>query len=169
MKIQKHGKITVAISIMMLSFALFMSSLTFAQGWGGPRGMKAGGNGWNQQAFDNRQAFRTEMYNARVQLLASVTDESPETIKAKLRYKPMWAILDEYKVDYAGFSKQMAAKRTEVIKKAVADGKITQEHADFMLERNADEMGPGPRGHGFGYGQRGTKGGPGFRGDCPRF
>ncbi len=114
--------------------------------------------GYGQQRSAVGQVMRTEMFEARTAILAEMTDQSADDIKAKLRYKPMWAVLDEYKVDYTAFNKKLIEKRTEIIKQAVSDGKVTQEHADFMLERA--EFGMGERGRfGKGQGRRGHRGG----------
>jgi hypothetical protein len=94
--------------------------------------------------------------------LAEVTGQSEETIKAKLQNKPVWAVLDEHKVEFIVFQTKMNGKRTTAIKQAVADGKITQAQADTMIER----MGQNPRGfrggHGRGHGR-------GFGGNCQMF
>lgn len=150
MKLLKNKKLALAISI-VFSIALIASSLTFAQGYGRRGG---GGYGYAQQAPDRGPVLRTEMFNARTTILAEMTDESQDNIKAKLRYKPMWAVMDEYKIDYAEFSKKMTAKRAEIIKQAAADGKISQDRAEFMLDRNSDDYGPGMR-----YGKRGWRAG----------
>ena len=148
MKLLKNKKIALAISL-VFSIAMIASSFTFAQGFG-----RRGGGGYGQQMADRGPVLRNDMFNARIGILAEMTSESQADIKAKLRYKPMWAVMDEYKVDYTEFNKKMTAKRTEVIKQALADGKISEDRANFMLERNTDGFGPGMK-----QGKRGRRGG----------
>ncbi|MBT4087217.1 MAG: hypothetical protein HN580_09685 [Deltaproteobacteria bacterium] len=132
------------------------SGIALAQGWGK-------GHGFSKQGFRGAGLFmRDEMVNSRVEVLAEVTGQSEETIKAKLQNKPVWAVLDEHKVEFIVFQTKMNGKRTTAIKQAVADGKITQAQADTMIER----MGQNPRGfrggHGRGHGR-------GFGGNCQMF
>ncbi len=164
-------KTMVAIVGLIFSITTIASGISFAQNWGGPgKGMRGGGPGYNQQGPGPGPILRTEMFNARINILADMTDQSPDAIKAKLRYKPMWAVLDEYKVDYVKFDEQMTEKRAEIIKQAVTDGKLTQEHADFMLQRSQSGMGFGKGGPGMRRGGRGQGGRQNQRGyNCPRY
>lgn len=145
------------ILALVFSLTTVASGISLAQGRNG-QGNGNRGMGYGQQRSAVGQVMRTEMFEARTAILAEMTDQSADDIKAKLRYKPMWAVLDEYKVDYTAFNKKLIEKRTEIIKQAVSDGKVTQEHADFMLERA--EFGMGERGRfGKGQGRRGHRGG----------
>ncbi|NQU66224.1 MAG: hypothetical protein HQ517_18340 [SAR324 cluster bacterium] len=122
------------------------SGIALAHGWGK-------GSGFSKQGFRGTGSLmRDEMANSRVEVLAEVTGQYEETIKAKLLNKPVWAILDENKVEFSVFQTKMNKIRTTAIKLAVADGKMTQTQADFMIER----MGENPRGfrggHGRGFG-----------------
>lgn len=183
MKLLKMKTVTMALTL-IFSITTIASGIALAQGWNGPRkGMGGGGYGYSQQGSRGGSGYsqqgpimRTEMFNARISVLAEMSDQSEDAIKAKLRYKPMWAVLDEYKIDYEAFNKKMIEKRAEVIKQALSDGKITKDHADFMLERNEDGMGRGGFGPGMRQGrrgqagQKGQRGGWGYRGqNCPRW
>ena len=165
-------KTLVAIVGLIFSITTIASGIVVAQDGYGPRkGMRGGGNGYgySQQGQSRGPIMRADMFKARIDVLAEMTGQSQEDITAKLRYKPMWAVLDEYKVDYTQFNEKMTAKRAEIIKQAVADGKITQEHADFMLQRSESGPGFGKGGPGFRQGKKGRRGAWGQRGyNCPR-
>jgi len=123
------------------------SGIALAQGWGK-------GSGFSKQGSRGNGSFmRNAMLDSRVEVLAEVTGQSEATIKAKLENKPVWAVLDEYKVEFSVFQTKMIEKRSTAVNQAVSDGKITQAQADFMIER----MGQNPRGfrggHGRGHGR----------------
>ncbi len=146
----------------VVSISLMASSIAFAQGWGG------GGRRWNNNPNQTQPRFNRpgpimaeEMYNARVEVLSELTGQSQETIKGKLEYKPVWSVLDEYKVDYTTFRSKMTEKRNTVIQKAVEDGRITQEQADFMKQNSNQGQRYGRSGYGRGRGF-----GQGFGGNC---
>lgn len=151
---------TIAITL-LVSLAVLFSSVAIAQGWGN----KGRGPGYNQQ----RQGFPgpgrvlwEEMYTARVEVLAELSGLSQDEIQSKLAYKPVWAVLDETKVDVDTFRSKMHEKAKSVVTQAVADGKLTKDQGDYMLQRmeNGPGYGMGPRGRGRGYG-------PGYgRGPC---
>ena len=145
------------ITFAVVGLLIATSGIALARGWGnGPgRSQRGGGPG----AFMGQ-----EMYDARVSILAELAGQSEDTIKSKLEYKPTWAVIDEYKIDYKAFQAKMQEKRTAVVKQAVADGKITQAQADFMIERMNQAPGQRKGGRGFGKGA-----GRGFNGNCPRF
>ena len=156
------------VTVAFVSITLMASSVTFAQGWGnGPgqgKGFRNNGNCCVQSEVrpgpgpGPGRVLRDEMFSARVDVLAEMTGEDKEEIKAKVQQKPMWAIMDEYKVDYSDFQKKMHEKAKSVVNQAVTDGKLTQEQADAMLER----MEEGPRGPMNGKRGFGKKGGRGF-------
>ena len=164
-------KTLAAVVGLVFSITTIAAGISFAQDWNGPRkGMRGGGYGYSQQGPARGPVLRTEMFNARIAILAEMADQPQDTIKAKLRYKPMWAVLDEYQVDYVQFNQKMTEKRAEIIKQAVADGKITQARADFMLQRSDAGNFAGKGGRGFKQGRQGRGGGFGRGGyDCPRF
>ena len=152
----KTFKKIVAFAVVGLLIAT--SGIALARGWGKGPGMNKRGGG--PGAF-----MGEEMYTARISILAELSGQSEDTIKSKLDYKPTWAVIDEYKIDYKAFQVKMQEKRTAVVKQAVADGKITQAQADFMNERM--NQGPGKSRRGRGNGPRGFGGGN--NGNCPRF
>ena len=144
------------IAFAVVGLLIATSGIAMARGWGK-------GPGFNQRGAGPGSFMREEMYNARVNILAELSGQSEDTIKSKLDYKPTWAVIDEYKIDYKVFQTKMQEKRTVVIKQAVTDGKITQAQADFMTERM--NQAPGQRRGGRGF-EKGS--GRGFGGDCPR-
>ncbi len=129
------------------------SGLAVAQGWGG---MNRGGNmGYNQQQrfAGPGMLLRDDMYKSRVEVLAELSGQSQETIQSKLKQKPMWAVIDEYKVDFKAFQTKMHDKVGELVSQAVSDGKITREQADSINQRRSqglesNSMGRGNRGQG---------------------
>ncbi|MBT4641888.1 MAG: hypothetical protein HOC09_23975 [Deltaproteobacteria bacterium] len=134
------------------------SGIALAQGWGK-------GSGLSKQGLRGSSSFmRDEIATSRVEVLAEVTGQSESTIKAKLDNKPVWAVLDEYKVEFSVFQNKMTEKRSTAIKQAVSDEKITQAQADFMIKR----MEQNPRGFRGGHGHE--KGhGRGFGGNGRMF
>lgn len=162
-------KLAITTSLFLI-IAVFISGLAFSQGYGQRMGKRGGGYGYAQSFPDRGPILRTEMFNARIAILAEMTGQSTDAIQSKLRYKPMWALMDEYKVDYESFSEKVIAKRIDIIKQAVSDGRISQQRADFMLQRAEDGFVPGKGGPGMRAGHRGHRGGWGARaGDCPRY
>ncbi len=151
--------------ITVVSLGLMVSGLVVAQG----RGWQNGPRNGQQNATRPGHALRTEMFQARIDVLAELTQQSKEEIQSKLRYKPMWAILDEFKINYSTFHQKLQDKIESTLKLAVEEGKITQDNADAMLGWINRE--PGQRrgkGRGMGYGGgRGHRGGKGYFGHCP--
>lgn len=129
-----------------------------AQGWGG-RPMR--GQGYNQGAggYGPGSMLGIDRYTSQIQALAEVTGQSEATITGKLQNKPVWAVLDEYKVPYATFQARFHDKLKVQINAAVSDGKITQAQADAMIQRMDQRSG------GVGYGGRGR--GRGRGAGCP--
>jgi hypothetical protein len=142
------------ILVGLVSVALLASSIVFAQGWGGnaARGPRFA----QQQSFNQGQGWvlGEEMYNAKINVLSELSGRSQTDVKAKLQYKPLWAVLDEFKVDFPTYQSKMQEKAKAIVAQAVTDGKITKVQGDFMLERmaNAGTTGMGSRGFGGGRG-----------------
>lgn len=136
----------------LVSIAVLSSSLVFGQGWGRNAGM---GPRFAQQQYNPGpgRVLAEEMYNARIEVLSQLSGRSQADVKAKLDYKPMWAVLDEFKVDFPTFQTKMHEKAKAVVTKAVADGKITKVQGDYMLERMANGPGMGRGGFGGGRGR----------------
>ncbi len=84
---------------------------------------------------DPRCELRLRMRTASLDILVELSRQTRETIEKKLEYKPIWAIIDEYKVDFDVFKTKMKEKEIEIIKQVLADGKITQYQADRMMKR----------------------------------
>ena len=130
----------------LLILGLVSGSFAFAQNFGKRSG---GGNRWQQnQSQRDFGPFRQEMFQARLDVLAELSGSSMDEINSKLGYKPMWAILDEYKVDFKVFQTKMHEKAIEMVKKAAESGKLTTDQKDIMLDR----MQSGPQQNGMGRG-----------------
>lgn len=146
----------------LLILGLVSGSIVLAQGWGTRSG---GGKRWqqSQQGFGPGMILRQEMFQSRINVLAELSGSTVDEISSKLEYKPMWAVFDEYKVDFKLFQSKMHEKALEIVKKAAENGKLTSEQKDFMLDR----MQNGPqqnamRGGGFGKHNRRFGGGMRF-------
>ncbi len=155
------------VGVALISVSLVSTSVVFAQGWGGRNYNKTPRYAQQQVNPGPGRVLGSEMFEARIDVLAELTGQSKDDVKAKVQYKPMWAILDEYKVDYSEFQSKMHEKAGSIVKQAVVDDKITQEQADVMLKRMED--GPyspraGMRGQGRGFG-KGRGAGRGFQGN----
>ena len=164
---KKFKKAIVAgasVCLIGLTVTTFSASNLVAKGW---RSNGQGDRGWGiqqrQQVPD--YGFRTEMYDARIAVLAELSGKSIEEVKAKLGIKPMWAIMDEYKIDFKTFQAKMHEKAKVVVEQAFVDKKITETEKTLMLERmelnysQGGMFGPGMAGkrgfRGNGQGQRG--------------
>jgi hypothetical protein len=149
MKVMKKALMAAVIGL-----SLTTSGVAIAQGWG-----RGAGSGYAEcQRPEGPFSFmREEMTRARLSVLTEVTAQSEETIQAKLRNKPLWAVLDEFNVDFDTYRAKMQEKHAAVIGQAVGNGKITQAQADFMLSRRAavSEGEVGRRGRGGKQGGRG--------------
>jgi hypothetical protein len=95
------------------------------------------------------------MYNAFAQALG-LTPEELET--RRLAGDTLWDIAQEQGMTAEQFQELMTTARTNAVNQAVADGVITQEQGNFMLERMETMMGNGV-GPGSGLGN----------GGCPNF
>ena len=147
--------VLAGVAVLIVGFACYAFGSALAHGRGGGPG-KGGRGGWGQQRGPAYGAFmRDEMATARIETLVELSGKSKETIEEKLEYKPMWAVLDEYGVDFKIFRDKMKEKAQSILDKAVADGKISDAQKSAMLERM--ENAPGRK---FG-GQGGRKYGRG--------
>lgn len=151
----KAMKTIVAVAI--IGITLFASSsVVFARGWG----RQGGGQDFGPRGQRQGQVMFEEMQEARIQVVAELTKQSTDTVTEKLRNKPVWAVLDEYGAKFTDYQEKMSEKRIDLIKEAVVDGKITQQQADWMIERESQRT----KGMARGFGR-----GRGFKGDCPMF
>ena len=131
------------------------------QGNGGRMGRGMMGNRGNNQGENGCLLEDGEygplheyMYNAFAQVLG-LTPEELET--RRLAGDTLWDIAQEQGLTTEQFQEMMTTARTEAVNQAVADGVITQEQGEFMLERMKTMMGNG-YGPGFGMGNGGCGG-----------
>ena len=107
------------------------------------RGPGGGGRGWKDGAG----------MEAAAQVLGMTTDELTAAMKEG---KTLKQIAEEKGVDYADVQAAMQTARDtalrERIQQALDDGKITQEHADWLLEGLDKGFLDGPGGFGVGFG-----------------
>ena len=99
-----------------------------AYGWGGPQAGYGGymmGGAWGAQYHD-------QMVAAMAKALGMTTDE---LIKAFSEGKSMLQIAQEKGVSVSDLHDKMAGAMADVLKQAVADGKLTQAQADVILEQ----------------------------------
>jgi hypothetical protein len=131
------------------------------QGNGGRMGRGMMGNRGNNQGetgcsmMDGEYGpLHDDMFNAFAQAL-SLTPEELET--RNLAGDTLWDIAQEQGMTTEQFQEMVSTVRTGAINQAVADGVITQEQGDFMLERmeRMAENGVGP---GYGAGNGGCGG-----------
>ncbi len=100
---------------------------------------------------------------------AEVLGMTPEELRAELQAgKSLAEVADEQGVDPQAICDAAHAQREETVQQAVADGRLTQEEADQMLERMGEHEGdclssPG-RPFGFGHAGRGRLGSGGHMG-----
>ena len=147
-------------TVALVGLGLVSGNVAFAHGCGSDyqNGPRRGNNDrlCNMEAVDT---FRQEMFQARADTLAELSGVAANEISAKLEYKPMWAVLDEYEVDYTEFRTKMQKTGEESIKKAAEEGKISEECKNSMLERLKE----GPRKKFKQGGKRGGRKGGNFR------
>ena len=150
------------LAILIVGTVCYAFGAAMAHGRGGGPG-KGGRGGWGQQRGPGYGAFmRNEMATASIETLVELSGKSKETIEEKLEYKPMWAVLDEYGVDFKTFRSKMQKRAEGILDKAVADGKISDAQKSAMLERM--ENAPGRKFGGQGGRRQGNGKGPGFAG-----
>jgi hypothetical protein len=127
--------------------------------WGGGRGGHHGGGpggkggpmgGWMSQ-------YGETMHERMAEFLGMTGDELDAALAEG---KTPWQIAEEKGISQEAFAEAMQAIHADILKQAVADGVITQEQADWML----DNLQNGPKGGGPGWGGGPMGGGPG---DCP--
>ncbi len=128
-------------------------SVAYAQGPGGRNGHGPREGGMGLMAVD------PELMHAR---LADALDMSVEEFEAAIADgQTLYTLAQEKGVDFADLREVMEEAHADALAQAVADGRISQEQADWMLSRS-------PRAGAFGQGAHGPMGMGGFGGDCPR-
>ena len=104
------------------------------------------------------------MHEYMVDAFAEALDVSPEALQEKLNAgQTMWQIAEEEGIKTEEFTNLMLEARTKALDQAVADGLITQEQADWMVQRmtqmHANGFGSSAGGCG-GFRSGGWRGGP---------
>jgi uncharacterized protein YidB (DUF937 family) len=98
------------------------------------------------------------MHDAMVSAFAQALGLTPEELQTRLQAgDTLWVIAQERGMTTEQFQEMMTTARNSAVNQAVADGVITQEQADFMLERMGRMMGNGI-GSGLGAGNGGCGG-----------
>ncbi len=129
-------------------------------GWRANGGRGGGMGGWYAEGeygplHEYMQAAIAEEFDLSVEELQALHDDG----------KTLWAYAQEQGMTQEEFAEKMLAARTQALQAAVADGVITQEQADWMLERmnqmwqNGGGFGPCGGGGHFGGPGRGRGGG----------
>ena len=155
--------IVAGITAGILSLSIVATGDLLAHG----RGYRGGGmgQGWNAQGQTQNVRpgwiMRDELRQAQMEILSEMSGQSVDELNGKLEYKPLWAVLDEYKVDFKEFRAKMHEKHIALVEKAAADGKITEAQKTMILERMTANQSQQP---GFGKGGFGKGGGFGHRG-----
>lgn len=126
---------------------------------GGRRGPMAGGQGFMAE-------YQAVMHAKIAEALGLTADEFNAALAEG---KTPYVIAQEKGIDFATVQAAMQAAHAEVLQQAVADGKLTQEQANWMLSRQA-QMGAQRANGGFagplGQMGRGARIG-GYSGNCP--
>lgn len=113
-------------------------------------------------------------HGAALDTAAEVLSMTPEDLRAELQAgKSVAEVAEEQGVDPQAVCDAIHAQAEERIQEAVADGRLTQEQANQILERMAEREGDcmehGGMPFGLGFGGRGRSGGPGFHPHSARF
>lgn len=177
----KKISIITAIVFVLLA-ALAVAGMAFAQtqtppepaqpygggsAWGAGYGMMSPGSGmmggrWNRGYRDQASPDSYgPMHEPMIAAMAEALNLTPEELEARHDAgETMWDIAQDLGLTQEQFQAAMIQARTEALSQAVADGTISQEQADWMLER-MNRMGSG----GYGPGAGGCTGmGGGFQG-----
>jgi hypothetical protein len=110
------------------------------------------------------------MHTGMVEAFAEALGLSPEEIETRLDAgESMYAIAQSQGLSNEEFFSLMVDARTKALEQAVADGVLTQEQADWMLERmnQRQATGYGPGNCPMQGGSFGQRGGPGRRWSNP--
>jgi hypothetical protein len=152
----KKFSIFAAITVVLLA-TLALAGMAFAQtqnppdpeqpysggpGWGPSRGMMSPGSGmmggrWNRNfSGQNDPENYGPMHEAMISGLAQAFNLTPEDLEARHEAgETMWDLAQDLGLTQEEFQAAMIQARTEGLNQAVADGVISQEQADWMLER----------------------------------
>ena len=124
--------------------------------WGG-RGFGQGMMGrWSRGGYG-------PMHEYMVDAFAEALNLTHEELEAKLGDgETMWSIAQAQGLSDEEIADLMVEARTKALEQAVADGALTQEQADWMIQR-MQEMQSAGFGPGYCHGFSGQSGGPGWR------
>jgi hypothetical protein len=128
--------------------------------WGGDFGSMGGREGSGMREGADGGGWMADYHDEMHAAVAEALELSVEVLDAAMADgQMMWQIAEEQGIDPETIRDAMQAVREDIINQAVADGALTQEQADWMLERampdHAEDAGegffrPGPRGRGMG-------------------
>ncbi len=160
----KYLKIVGVVAVVAV-IALVGAAVAFAQT---PPDGAGPWNGWGHGNGMGLRAADEEVMHAKIAEALGITVDEFEAALAE--GKTPYILAQELGVDFAEVRAAMQAAHAEALAQAVADGKITQEQADWMLShqaqmgaRHAYGIGPvGPMGRGAHMGSFG-----GNAGECP--
>lgn len=153
----------LALGIVGYAYAQTQTPPEFTRPYGqmGP-GMMGGrqGGGFGRGMMGGQTGSYGPMHTYMVDAFASALEMTPEELQAELDAgKTMWTVAEEKGYSAEQFTDLMLQARTEALNAMVAAGAITQEQADWMLQR-MQQM----QQNGFGPGNcpmHGGAGGPG--------
>lgn len=114
--------------------------------WG--RGGAGARGGFGGMMYGDAEGEEGPMHTAMLEAMAEALGLQPNELEARLDAgESMFDVAESLGISLEDFQSMMVTARTAAIQQAVQDGLLTQEKADWMLER----MGTG-RGAGFGSG-----------------
>ncbi len=100
-----------------------------------------GGPGRNNEKADFIRSLGEKMFQAAIAEITVLSKQQEATIKEKLDYKPLWAVLDEYSVDFEQFQAVMKNTFRSFINQAVENETITEGQGNRIAERMARTFG----------------------------
>jgi uncharacterized protein (DUF433 family) len=141
---EKHKRVVIFVSVLVALVVLAGATIAFAQGqtlpdrlgsrsaFGRPPGPGPGGG----PGFRNN-----EILNAAIAELLGISVEELEGALAD--GETIRTLIKESGLDMTEVQTALQAARAEMLQQAVADGSITQEQADQMLDRQSEPKGSG--------------------------
>ncbi|MBF0280812.1 MAG: hypothetical protein HQM13_23675 [SAR324 cluster bacterium] len=115
------------------------------QGYGNAHHGMGPGNGQGRGMWQGSSEFqrgtgpgallRTEMNDARVEVLAELSGKSVKEIQEQVKTKPFRMLLGEFQVNFEEFQAKMHAKVVTLVDQAAKSGKITDEQAKSIYLR----------------------------------
>jgi hypothetical protein len=145
-KIAVLGFVFIAVAALAVGVAFAQTPAPQGNGSYGP-GMMGGRGGHGMMGFGGPvDGSYGPMHETMVSTFAEAFGLTPEALQARLDAgETMWQVADSQGYDLETFRSLMLEARAEALQKAVENGTITQEQADWMSQR-MNRMG------GFGYG-----------------